>query len=154
MATVRVINLDRVLRNLVPQRLYYPAAAELIGRATTLGQRVAAEGAPKDTQALARSILADPQPLMGRVYTTLAYADVADKGRRPGSAPPPKQALYGWLDRHGIPRSAAWVIARAIGRRGVKGRFFWRAAERAVRQALPSMAQQAARAVESAWRGG
>lgn len=152
MATVQVINLNRVLRTLVPATLHQPAVAELITDATLLGQRTAREGAPRDTAALARSILAEPKPLLGRVYTTLAYARPMEEGRRPGSRPPPPQALHGWLRRHGIPTGAAWVIARAIGRRGIKGRFFMKAAEAAVRRALPTLARQAAQRVEATWR--
>jgi hypothetical protein len=53
------------------------------------------------------------------------YAGVMEYGRRPGSAPPPTAALIPWVLRHGMPVSAAYPIARAIGRRGLRGHFFF-----------------------------
>jgi len=61
-----------------------------------------------------------------RVYNAAPYAGVIEHGRRKG-APPPKKAIVAWLRRRlGMSQvdalSAAWPVARAIGRRGLKGR--------------------------------
>lgn len=46
---------------------------------------------------------------------------IARGGRRPGKMPPPKE-LIAWLKFRGIPERAAFVVARAIQRRGIKPR--------------------------------
>lgn len=83
------------------------------------------------------------------LYNRAPYADVIEFGRRPGAKPPPSKALIGWVMRNigggvtkettkggvfstrvtKIKRTAdskvagiAYVIARAIGRRGIKGK--------------------------------
>ena len=50
------------------------------------------------------------------------HALYIEMGRRAGARMPPLSALYGWIERKGIPRSAAWPIARAIGKRGISAR--------------------------------
>jgi hypothetical protein len=64
--------------------------------------------------------------LDGRVTTPLIYGAPVEFGRRPGKIPPPGPIAL-WLYRKGIVtdreqiRAAAWLVARAIGRRGTKG---------------------------------
>lgn len=48
------------------------------------------------------------------------HAYFADQGRRPGKMPP-KGALVGW---HGVTEAEEFVVRRAIGRRGTKGKPF------------------------------
>ena len=76
--------------------------------------------------------------LTGRVGPSVQYGLYVERGRLPNKPPPPKRALRGWARRHGIPESALYVVARAIGRRGIKARPFLvpaylRNAERIVR---------------------
>lgn len=148
--TVKVVNLERVLGKLAPV-LYLPAVVELIQSAALLAERTARSGAPRDTAALARSITSDVRPTAARVYSTLSYAGVMEEGRRPGARMPPPQSLLGWMARHGLAGVSPWVLARAIARRGVKGRFFMRSARDAVVNALPTLAQVAAKRVEQQW---
>jgi hypothetical protein len=108
-------------------------------------------GMPKDTGALARSIRADVRPFRARVYSPLKYAAVMERGRRPGAKMPPPNRLAGWARRHGIPQSALFVLARAIARRGIKGRFFMRRAERATLRRLPVFLRRMADEIETAW---
>lgn len=147
-----VVELDAgpIIERLGPG-LYRPALAELVARATRTAERAARGAAPADMGALRRSITSETAPLRGRVFTALAYAAAVEEGRRPGARPPPPQALVGWMARHGVGGSA-WVLARAIGRRGTKGRFFMRAGLEAARDALPGLLGQAARRIGSAWR--
>lgn len=69
--------------------------------------------------------------VVGRVFSDLAdpypYPAVIEFGRAPGAMPPP-QALERWVHlKLGVPEAeapgVAFTIARAIGRRGIKGRF-------------------------------
>lgn len=148
---LHITGLEHVLSKLHPS-LYRPALTLLLKDAALHAERTAREGAPKDTSALARSITSEVKGTSARVYSTLAYASVMEEGRRPGARMPPPQALLGWLGRHGIPASFAFVVARAIGRRGIKGRFFMRAAKQALSRALPGMGDTALRRIHEEWR--
>ena len=50
---------------------------------------------------------------------------IQDRGRRPGAPPPPSSALEGWRRRKGI-AVPAFVLARAIGRKGIRAKRFVR----------------------------
>lgn len=56
-------------------------------------------------------------------------------GRRPGATMPPPHVLSGWAGRHGIPtdEGTLYVLARAIGRKGIPARHMFEKAERAGR---------------------
>jgi len=60
------------------------------------------------------------------IYST-NYFDVVDKGRRPGAKPPPVKAIIPWVEARGIKfknsstEGTAFVIARSIGIKGIKG---------------------------------
>jgi glycyl-tRNA synthetase beta subunit len=114
--------------------------------ATLRAEAVAKEGAPRDTGALARSITSEVQSLAARVYSPLQYAAVMEAGRRPGARMPPPAALAGWARRHGY-QGSLFTLARAIGRRGIEGTFFMRAAQQTVERELPGLIQRAIREV-------
>jgi len=79
---------------------------------------------PTDTHTLQRSltheVTASANDVTGRVGSNLVYAPVVEYGRSAGAAMPPPDALLGWLRRHGMDASAAFPVARAIGRRGTR----------------------------------
>lgn len=62
----------------------------------------------------------------GAIVNPALYHDPAEEGRRPGK-PPPTEAIIPWVaSKLGIPpgperRSTAFLVARAIGRRGTTG---------------------------------
>ena len=145
---VSVRGADAVLRKLTPA-LYQPALEAFLTRLTLTAEATARAGAPTDTAALVRSITSQVTPPTGRVFSTLSYAPVVEFGRAPGRPPPP-DALVGWMARHGM-TGDPWRLARAIGRRGTKGRFFFRAAARAAQQAAPKLLGDAVAAIEQAW---
>lgn len=70
-----------------------------------------------------------------------------EDGRRAGAAQPPIAAIMGWVLRHIGDARAAYPIARAIARRGIKAR-------RAITDpaTLDQMADFAAAAARDAWR--
>jgi len=83
------------------------------------GQRIAA------TSLLINSVAADRvDPLTWQVAPHVGYARYVLDGRRPGWRLPPPQKILDWMrvKRIGADRSTAWAIARAIQRRGIKGR--------------------------------
>lgn len=74
--------------------------------------------------------------------STAQYADVIEKGRRPGSKPPPSSAILKWMNQKNIRlqkkgggfiketpalrRNAAFMIARSIGKKGIEGIHYYR----------------------------
>lgn len=62
-----------------------------------------------------------------RFWNDSPYAIIVERGRRPGAGAPPAASLEGWVRRKlGLSgseaRGAAFAIARAIGRRGLRPR--------------------------------
>jgi hypothetical protein len=62
-----------------------------------------------------------------RVYNIMGHAPVVEHGRRANKKPPPSDVIARWLQRRlGMSedeaRSIAFPVARAIGKRGLKGR--------------------------------
>lgn len=148
---VTLTGADVVLRKL-DRSLYTPALVALLTRLTLTAEAAARAGAPVDTAALARSITSQVTPSASRVFSTLAYMPVVELGRAPGSRPPPPEALRGWAMRHGFTGSL-WALARAIGRRGTRGRFFMRAAAKVAQQAVQGLLLKAVEDIEQAWAG-
>lgn len=127
--------------------------AEMFRRLGITGEAHARRGAVehKDTGALARSLASESKDLSARVFSTLAYAKPVEEGRRAGAQMPPPNALVGWMRRHGLDGVSPFVIARAIARRGIKGRFFMKRALEALRRDMPGLVDQAKDAIERAW---
>jgi hypothetical protein len=77
---------------------------------------------PRDTGQLQGSVThtvsGGGTTIRGEVGPTAAHALYAHQGRRPGR-PPPGRALEGWARRHGM---NPYALARAIGRKGTKGK--------------------------------
>lgn len=80
----------------------------------------ARRGVKRDTGRLQNSITHDISGtganLRGVVGPSVRYGLYVERGRRPGR-PPPVAALAGWARRHGV---NPYVVARAIGRRGIR----------------------------------
>jgi len=96
----------------------------------------AAKRAPHDTGKLGQSIGVRWEGEAVTVYTRSHYGGFVDMGTRPHW--PPVKALEGWARRHGIP---AFLVARAIARKGTKETKFLRGAwdETARRELAPGM---------------
>ena len=81
--------------------------------------------APVDRGQLRRSltheVTASGRDIVGKAGTKLEYARFVEEGRGPGKQPP-VATIAGWASRHGIPEASAYLIARAIGRRGTRPR--------------------------------
>lgn len=106
-----VSNLNKVQQGLNSQKPIEQAEALLV--------RETRKNTPVDTGALRNSITAKitavGNHITGVVGSNLKYAMAVEKGTRPHF--PPTQALEGWSRRHGM---VAFVVARAISRRGTK----------------------------------
>jgi hypothetical protein len=85
------------------------------------------------------------------VGSDLPYAAAVHEGRRPGARQPPSGPIRAWLGRRGGDPRLAFVVARAIGRRGIKARPFLRDAFERSRRAVDKHLDDAATAIERAW---
>ena len=123
-----------------PQLLAEPMRG-LLTEAARIGQSTATDNVDGGLGLAVRSIGSRVEPLQARVFSAMAPARSRsiDQGRKPGQ---PWKSLLAqiirWKDAVGHPDSAI-VIAQGIQRRGVKGRFFKRAAVEAVNTALPGL---------------
>lgn len=95
------------------------------------------------------TIFGEPPNFRGEVFTPLVYGIVVERGRRAGAKAPPIAPIIFWVRRKKIVftrvlksgktvplsiESTAFLIARAIGRRGIKGKFMF---EKGFEAALP-----------------
>lgn len=59
------------------------------------------------------------------VFFGADYLEYVDKGRKPGSKPPPIKPIKKWVKQKGIEPKAAYAIAKKIGKYGIKPTNFW-----------------------------
>ena len=132
-ANMKIHNAERVAAHIAnPNRLARPMHT-MLERVAAAGERAAREGSP---DSVARSMQSEVRGLHASVYSTHPAAYVIDSGRRAGAQMPPPDAIRAWLASKGI-TARTFVVARAIARRGIRGRFFRRAAQQAMQRALP-----------------
>lgn len=125
-----------------------PAATEVIRSAAAFAHASLSMNAPG---AIARSFESRVTGLSARISSSLPEARPVEYGRHPGSAFPPPSALKNWAASHGL-EGLEFVIARAIARRGIKGRFFKRrTVERLHQQELPRLLRRAGAEIEKAF---
>lgn len=62
------------------------------------------------------------ETLIGIVGNPLVHSEVIERGRRAGASPPPVDAIRTWVERKMGPEVSAFVVARSIGRKGIKPR--------------------------------
>lgn len=127
---------------------------EMLTEAARIGQRAATDRMDGGLGIAVRSVASRVEPNGARVFSAMATARSRsiDQGRKPGQ--PLKSLLPGiirWKQAVGHPDSAI-AIAKGIQRRGVKGRFFKRAAVEAVNNALPELFGQVRRGATRWWQ--
>lgn len=112
----------------LPERLRWGVQRLIAREAETAARDMKQEMANQKiaaTSLLINSVRADRvDPLEWRVGPHVAYARYVLEGRKPGGKMPPWRAIRDWMKvrRLGDSRAAAWAIARAIQRRGIKPR--------------------------------
>lgn len=155
---VEIVGLNELKASLRQLRKLEPMRAEVLEPAARLGQSVAKGAAPRGSGRydVARDISRRVTARQARVFTHDYRARFIEYGRREGARLPPVNSppFQGWADAHGIPRNRLYVVARAIAKRGIKGRFFMRAGREAVRSALPGLLSNCAKALEALWGKG
>jgi hypothetical protein len=145
--TIDTRGIDELMKKTKPA-LYREPLAELFRDLGTTAQRTAIQRAPRFTGALQRSIHLDVRPLSARVFSNLNYAVPVEVGRSRNRTPPPVPALRRWANSKGI---NVYALVKSIGRRGIKGRFFMRAARQAVERKLPFQLKLAERRIAARW---
>mgnify|MGYP001560623314 CR=1 FL=1 len=126
-----------------PLRNFFTRSALLLQRDTQVAT-------PVDTGRLRASInfQVDPAPIPGwaRVGTNVYYGVYVEEDTRPHF--PPVQALAGWAGRHGL---NPYLVARAISRRGTKGRHMFRQSAEKNQGNILALLGQAANEIETNW---
>ena len=89
-------------------------------------------------------------PTSARVHSLMSPARTTsiEEGRPAGGPLLHPNVLSRWIRRVGYPRSG-FVLARHIQRRGVKGRFFMRAAIQSTQAVLPTLLNNMGKQIES-----
>jgi len=117
-------------------------------------QRESAILAPVDTGRLRASITMEIDkgviPQWANIGPSVKYGKFVEFGRSPGRMPPPA-ALIPWMKRHGMPASAAFVLARAIAKRGIKPKPFMQDGYKAAGRAIDRIWGRTSRAIELRW---
>ena len=143
---LRIDNVERVQRHLTDSNLWTVPMQSLLRTAGKEAQQVASQGQP---QSVARSLSYEVHGFQATVISTLPVA--VEVGRRPGAPLPPLGAIAAWASRHGI-AARPFVLARAIARRGVRGRFYMRAARQHLERRMPTLLREAGKDIERRWR--
>jgi len=148
--SMQFLGTEQVQRKLTPDT-YLPSVRDLLRDASIYATREAQREAGRDLGAIAQSIGAVVTPMSVTVSSRHPGAVAAEFGRRAGTPPPPASALRDWAARHGL-SGLEFVLARAIGQRGIKGRFFMRRARERLQQIeMPRLLSKAASEIERKW---
>ena len=146
---------DEELNRKLTSKIWKKPLRKLFVRATNIAENKARNEAPKDTGSLARNITSNAAVTSTSANVTLprnlAYYHVQEYGRRPGGRMPPLDAIAGWLRRKGS-NANAFVVARGIARRGIKGRFFMRQGFVATQKAMPKLLRKMGEEVGLIWQ--
>lgn len=124
MITIRIDlpTMQATLHRLDPRRLDHPVVAAMNESLGYLQGEVQ-KRTPIDTGLGRGSVFTDlrgqPAGLRGIVASPLVHMLVLERGRKPGGRMPPVEAIRAWLVRKGGDASMAFVVARAIARRGL-----------------------------------
>lgn len=111
------------------------------------GKRVVAyavPAAPHDRGGLRASITDQVTFPETKIGSNLIYAPVHEDGRTPGAKMPPVSAIAAWLSRKGGNPKNAYVVARAIGKKGITGKKFLK---KGLQQARPEIHEEFRQAI-------
>jgi hypothetical protein len=141
------------LNRKLTSKIWKKPLRKLFTRATVIAENKARNEAPKDTGSMVRNLTANISTTKASVSLprNLDYYHVMEKGRRPGGRMPPLDAIAGWLRRKGSTANA-FVVARSIARRGIKGRFFMRQGYVATQKAMPKLLRKMGEEVGLIWQ--
>jgi HK97 gp10 family phage protein len=121
--TIQIVGADKLSASLgKAASSVNPELKGALTKSLLLIESDARRNAVRDTGRLQNSIThsISGNGLEGKVGPSVAYGLYVEMGRRPGK-PPPIAAVAAWAQRHGI---NPFLVARAIGRKGIKARPF------------------------------
>lgn len=137
---IRIIGLDALQKDL--RNLTGPPLATILTDASDHAKKVAKEGVGG---VASRSLMSEVKPNSARVFSLMAEARTTsiELGRAPDGPLLHTDALRRWASRVGFSDSL-FELARQIQRRGVKGRFFMKAAIQSTQNELPRLVREMA----------
>lgn len=144
---VRQLGADKDKFEQIPGVIYKTVATRFPG--AFLQELASVPRPPVDRGGYRRSVKVMKLPNGARAHSTAPYAAIIEWGRRPGARMPPVRLIAAWLARKGFVKgvgskrfatesqhrrllSVAFVVARAIARRGLPARLIFTRAGRVV----------------------
>lgn len=120
---IEIIGDKQLIKALRDPALINGPLTRFLERASQVVEADAKERAPVDTGRLRSSISRRIEAGQQRAFigSPVTYAREVEFGRKPGTWPD-RDALQGWVRRHGMPSNATFPIARKIFRFGIKPR--------------------------------
>lgn len=113
---------------------------------------VARGAAPYDMGGLVENIHAEAHTFSVSVISSKDYSYTQEFGRTAGARQPSTDVIRPWAERHGMKgRDRAWQIARSIGRKGFKGKFFMTKAARSADLFLRQRLSKASAKLTAYW---
>lgn len=143
-ATIDPAALARTRERMTSPALWGPPVERLIDEGADLVLREAQTNA-RDLGGIPSSLTREGTGLAARVVSDHPGALVREFGRRAGKRLPPIDTLA----RYG---GVAFLIARAIAKRGFEGRFYLRRAREHLNREMPAMIDRTERAIAARWR--
>lgn len=146
---IRIEGAERIKAKAGPQ-LFAKAVRNFLGKSALVIERRAKELTPVDTGRLrasfSHSLDAAQVPLWARVGSSVKYAPFVENDTRPHF--PPLSAIEGWAHRHGM---IPFLVARAISKRGTKGKHMLKRAFEESQQKIKSLLNQMGREIKEDW---
>ena len=142
-------SLQRKLRD--PQFVRGPVR-QFLTRSVILLEGEVKKETPVDTGRLRSSVTHKVEPFRALVGTNVHYAPHVEFGTRPHW--PPLAALQPWARRHGFPpgRQGAFLVARAIARRGTRARRMFQKGMATSRPRIMQMWNRVGMQVQARWK--
>lgn len=158
MIIIKIDGIEAMLRKL--DRVYLMGAPlkRAFTRSVMYLESRAKENTPVDTGRLRSSIThavdSQPVPMWGATGSRVHYAPYVEFGTK--AHWPPQSAMQPWAVRHGFPtgKKGAFLVARAIARRGTKAHLMFTRAMRESLSTIQGYFNDAAREIEERWKSG
>ena len=150
--TMRVEGMERLQKHLADPALLKGPIHEFLQKAGFLVEGRAKEKAPVDTGRLRASISSRAEETKAVIGSPVQYAPWVEFGSRPHF--PPVSALETWARRHGFGKGGAFLIARAISRRGGKAQPYLVPALLESKGDIEGLLRETANEIEKNWGKG
>jgi hypothetical protein len=150
MPELEVVGGEQLRRHMTDPRLVTLPVTEMLHTAAKEGEKVAISRV-QGMSSVVRSIHSDSRALNARVYSTHRAAQHIEVGRKPGSRLPPVAVMARWAAERGFVADP-FLLARAVARRGIKGRYFMRGARSRMKLRWRQYLKGAAADIQRRWR--